>query len=112
MNNNDMNIFDYNKQKITDRVEIDQDDMASLDGSVNELIDAGVGKIEEIVIEENDTYNWILLLTNENKQVYYLELSEYGNIIELRKDGPEGDVIQTVLCGVEDYIPTDENKEE
>jgi len=37
----------------------------------------------------------VLLLTNDENQSYYLELSEHGSIIQLRKDGLEGDVI---LC--------------
>ena len=105
MDNQDMNIFDYNKQMITDFVEIHPDDMSSLEGSIIELTDAGVGKIREIVVEENDTYNWVLLLTDEKEQVYYMQLSEYGNIIELKKDGPQGEVLLTVACGFEELDP-------
>ena len=107
MDNQNINIYDYNKKMIIESVEIHPDDISSLEGSIIELTDAGVGMIREIIVEENNTYNWVLLLTDDKEQVYYLELSEYGSIIELKKDGPQGEALITVVCGFEEPVPPD-----
>jgi len=96
MDDHNMNVFGNNEMIITEFYQVHPDDVKSFDNSLNELIDAGIGKIITVEIEENDTQGRrVLLLTNDENQSYYLELSEHGSIIQLRKDGLEGDVI---LC--------------
>jgi hypothetical protein len=99
METHDINVFDYNKKMIADRVEINPDDLHMLDISINEMIDAGVGLIKEITFEEDNGYNWVMLLTNDAEQVFYLELTEHGSIAVLNRDGSEGEPLLTDRCG-------------
>ena len=102
-------IFSNNKELLTRYVGVHPDDVAALDFAINELIDAGVGMLKEIAVEDSDTYNWVLLLTNDEGQVFYLELSKYGNLVVLRKDGPEGEILQAFQCGLQGLeLPEDD----
>jgi len=95
MDTRDENVFEQNKQKITEHV--DAEDIKIIDFMVGQLMAAGVGLIETATLEEADEYGWILLLTDDTGQVYYLELNKYGGIEVLRKDGSRGEVISAVL---------------
>ena len=98
-----MDIFDHNKQLLSEYVGFDPDDIATFDNSINELINCGAGLLKEISLDESDTPNWVLLLTNEEECVYYLEITAYGNIAILREDGPDGEIIiQGFKCGIEE----------
>jgi len=105
MSNN--KLFENNKQLISEYAGFHPDDIAALDNAVHEMIEAGVGKLKEISVEDNDTYNWVLMLTNDENQEYYLELSEHGNIVMLRKDGSEGEVILSIHCGIEEFADSE-----
>jgi hypothetical protein len=94
-----IDIFNRNKQLITNHVEIHSNDLNVLEISIRELMDAGVGLIRTISFEESDSYNWVMLLTNDEDQAFLLELSEYGNIVMLRKDGLHGEVVVDYLSG-------------
>ena len=100
MDNQEMNLFDHYMQVLSGVVAFHPDDMTAFDDSINDLIDAGVGKLKEVIIEKSDSYNWEILLINEKDCVYYLELTAYGSIAILKDGGPEGEVIQAVKCGV------------
>ena len=100
MDNQEMNLFEHNKQVLSGVVAFHSEDMLEFDNSINDLIDAGVGKLKEATEEESDSYNWELLLTNEEDHVYYLEITAYGSIAILKDGGPEGKIIQAVKCGV------------
>jgi hypothetical protein len=100
MNNGSKEVFEHNKEILTSHVDIHPDDVETLDISINELIDEGVGMIKEISFEEDNAYNWVMLLTNDENQVYYLELSEHGSVVLLKKDGLEGEEILSFQCGI------------
>jgi len=97
MDTHNKDVFENNKQKITGHVTVHPGDAAIIDDTVEQLIEAGVGTLKEVTVEESDTWGWGLLLTNDEDRVYYLLMSEYGSIELLRKDGPDGEVIQAVL---------------
>ena len=101
-NNDGLSLFDHNKQLLSDYVEFHEDDSDAFENSINNLIDAGVGKIKEIQYEEGDTFNWAFLIINDEDRVFYTELTEYGNIAVLRANGPGGEILQAVTCGFEE----------
>ena len=93
------NIFKQNKKILTNYVDIHPDDIETLEGSIVELINTGVGVIEKITFKESDSYNWIILICDDKNQEYYLELSEHGTIAVLRKNGLDDDAVLISQCG-------------
>jgi hypothetical protein len=100
MNSSEINIFKHNKEMFISHLDIDLGDITTLDISISELIDAGIGKIKEISFEESNAYNWVMLITIDEGQVFYLELSEHGSIALLKKDGHDGEELLSFACDV------------
>jgi len=98
MENNEKYAFEYNRDILLENVDIHPDDMRVLDISINEMVDAGVGIIKEITFADNNAYNWIMHLTNEENDVFYLELSEHGSVVQLRKNDIQGEMIINYIC--------------
>lgn len=97
MDINQMKVFENNKKMITEQVTVHPDDIVIIDNTVTKLIDTGVGNIRAVKIEDSGTWGWALLLTNDEEKVFFLQLSEYGTIELLRKDGPQGEVVSYVM---------------
>jgi len=97
MINIDEIIFEQNKKMITEYVNVHPDDIAIIDSTVNKLSEAGVGKIKEVIVEDADTWGWVLCLTNEENFSFYLELNKYGGIVLLRKNESQGEILSAVL---------------
>jgi len=100
---NNEKLFINNKKLISGYAGFHPEDIPALDIAISELIDAGVGKLKEVIVVDSDTYNWELILINNEDQAFYLELSEYGNLVELRKDGSDGEILRAFQCGVEEH---------
>lgn len=93
MNNRNNNAFDNIKEMIIKHVEVHPSDIAIIDETVDELIGMGIGTLKAAELAEYGTWGWALLLTDENDEVYFLSLNNYGVITQLRKDSPEGELI-------------------
>jgi hypothetical protein len=89
--------FELYKEIFVDCLDIHPDDMDVLESSINDLVEAKIGMIQEIKLEENNAYNWVMLLITDEDQTYYLELTEHGSIVVLRKDNPDGEIIIDLL---------------
>ena len=95
------NTLEHNKTMLSERLEIHPDSLETFAISVTELTEAGVGLIRSLEFCDDNAYNWAMLLTDENENVFYLELSEYGNIVLLKKDGNEGEALISFECAIE-----------
>jgi len=100
MDADNKNIFEVNKAKIAEYIAVNPEDTDVLDGSINLLIETGVGVISSVEILDADPWGWELLLVNSDNLVYYMSLTEYGSIAILRKDGPEGEELLSAGCGI------------
>ena len=103
-------ILEKNRQIITDYIQVHPDDTFILDASIKELIEKGVGTINTIEIDENHPWNHAMLLTNDEGNTFYLELSEHGTIVLLAKENSNGEVIQALLSNDVSVIEEDTNR--
>ena len=103
-------VFESNRDVMTKHLDIHPYDLTILESSINELIDVGVGVIKEVTFEESNAYNWTILLTNNESQTYYLEMSEHGCIVVLKKDGSHGELVINYLSDDIEGISTTDDK--
>jgi len=96
MDTNKKSTFEVNKEMIARYVDIHPEDTEIIDNTINQLTEMGVGTINSVELLDTGE----LLLTNNDDQMYYLILTDYGCIALLKKDGPQGEELLSVRCGV------------
>ena len=68
---NNINVYEHNRKILLDHIDIHTDDFNVLDISIKELISVGVGVIKKISFNEDNAYNWVMIIENNTEQIFY-----------------------------------------
>ena len=97
-------VHKHNKDILIGLIDIHSEDLVAIDNSIDMLINARLGVFKEIRFEDNNAYNWVIYITNEEGQTFYLELSEHGNVAVVKKDNVNGEIIIDYLSDDNEQI--------